>query len=88
MECMKEFREHVLEVHNKYRSEHSAKILVQDTKLDQTAQQWADYLAEKDIFEHSEGGDYGENLYAEYTSHKLKASMCQRNFLCFVLSSY
>ena len=80
---MNQFRNEVLVVHNKLRGLHDTKKLAHDPKLEQTAQQWADYLAEKDLFEHSNEGDFGENLFAEYTTEKLKKSTCQRNYYFF-----
>ncbi|ORY95871.1 CAP domain-containing protein [Syncephalastrum racemosum] len=52
-----------LQLHNKYRAQHSADPLTWSSELAQYAQKWADGC----VFEHSKG-DYGENLAQGYDS--------------------
>lgn len=59
-------------VHNFYRSIHSASALTLSRRLTCIAQRYAEYLAEKSIFQHSRNrfGNQllGENLYMEWRS--------------------
>ena len=64
------FQEESLEAHNKLRAKNCAPTLQLDEKLSQTAQQYAEYLASQNKFEHS-GNGYGENLYMMSSSAPL-----------------
>jgi uncharacterized protein YkwD len=85
---MNQFRNEVLQVHNKLRDLHDTKNLTYDSKLEKTAQLWADHLAEKGLFEHSDQDDFGENLFSRRTTEKLKKSTCHRNFYFCVLTFF
>lgn len=52
----------ILAAHNAYRRELNLPPLIWSEDLAQSAQEWADHLAEKNIFEHSKS-NYGENLW-------------------------
>lgn len=58
-----DFANDALSSHNAYRQRHGCPGLQLSSTLNNYAQQWANYLAATDTFEHS-GGQYGENLYA------------------------
>ncbi|XP_041770048.1 Golgi-associated plant pathogenesis-related protein 1-like [Anopheles merus] len=58
------FQTEVLERHNVYRARHSAQPLVLDAAICQYAQQWANYLASRNVMQHRTNNKYGENLYA------------------------
>lgn len=52
-----------MNVHNEHRRRHlNTPDLLWDKDVQQSAQEWADYLADSGTFEHSEGA-FGENLY-------------------------
>ncbi|NPA54500.1 MAG: hypothetical protein GXO21_07525 [Aquificae bacterium] len=55
--------ESALEFLNNIRAEVGVSPLEWDCKLAEEAQKWAEYLAEKGLFEHEEGSPYGENLF-------------------------
>jgi glioma pathogenesis-related protein 2 len=54
--------------HNTYRSTHHAPNLLASQDLEKSAQSWADVLAQKSLFKHSETVGVGENLYVAYTT--------------------
>ena len=64
---LNELRQEALTVHNQYRHKHKAPPLKLNTELNEIAQRYAEELAAKDIFEHSQntwkGENIGENLY-------------------------
>lgn len=54
----------IVDAHNYVRKrEHLEKLKWSDS-LAKVAQQWADHLADRDLFEHSRDSRYGENLFA------------------------
>lgn len=53
----------MLNIHNQYRSELSIAPVVWSDTLASHAQQWANYLASNQKFEHSQGTGEGENLW-------------------------
>lgn len=57
-----EQKEEILNQHNYYRQLQGAANLVWSDKLQSEAQQWANYIAKKDIMAHSKM-EYGENIY-------------------------
>lgn len=57
------FRQSILIEHNVYRFIHHAAKLTASNSLHQSAQDWADHLAKKEIFEHSDNSQVGENIY-------------------------
>ena len=48
---------------NNYRTLHKAPVLTTDSKIVTFAQNYSDFLAANNKFEHSKGSGYGENLY-------------------------
>ncbi|CAH1180815.1 unnamed protein product [Phyllotreta striolata] len=62
------FEEDFLEAHNAYRRRHGVAPLKLDRKLCKYSQEWASYLAQKNILEHRPGSNYGENIYCLYSS--------------------
>lgn len=62
------FEEDFLEAHNSYRRRHGVAPLQLDKKLCKYSQEWASYLAQKNILEHRPGSNYGENIYCLYSS--------------------
>ncbi|MEM8641221.1 MAG: CAP family protein [Cyanobacteria bacterium P01_G01_bin.54] len=61
------FRAAALDAHNAYRAEHQSPALGSSAALNEAAQDWAETLAKKGEFQHSDSDD-GENLYVEYTT--------------------
>jgi glioma pathogenesis-related protein 2 len=59
-------RRSILTEHNVYRSIHHSAALTSSNSLHKSAQDWANHLAKKDIFEHSDNSQVGENIYASY----------------------
>ncbi|XP_057336425.1 uncharacterized protein LOC130674985 [Microplitis mediator] len=57
------FSSEILEYHNRYRSQHESPDLAIDDRLNKFAQEWAEDLAKRDIFERRPNNSYGENLY-------------------------
>lgn len=55
--------ETLLSRHNAYRQELGIPPLQWSDTLAQSAQQWADHLAQTNSFQHSQTGGYGENLW-------------------------
>ena len=51
-----------LAAHNQLRAMHSSPDLVLDSELNKIAQEYAEFLANYNVFKHSTSG-YGENLY-------------------------
>jgi uncharacterized protein YkwD len=54
--------------HNEYRALHGVGKLKWNAKVAKFAQNYCNYLAANDKFEHSEDNDYGENLYKSWGS--------------------
>jgi uncharacterized protein YkwD len=65
-QCVDEFRQAALELHNEFRTVHNAPYLREFNNLDNGAQNYAEYLAANEIFEHSNARGLGENLYMSY----------------------
>ena len=65
-----DFVQDSLQAHNKYRTKHHAPPLKINSELNRIAQQYANYLAQNDCFQHSDneyrGESLGENLYMCY----------------------
>jgi len=61
---LKQYRKQCLEQINKYRSRHGVSAMVMDEEINRYAQDWADYLAQRSMFEHRKEHKYGENLGA------------------------
>ena len=62
----------MLRAHNLYRSRHCAPPLTLDDNLSRSAQKYAEQLSKTDRFEHSNGEDYGENLYKMTSTRKIE----------------
>ncbi|CAF2466694.1 unnamed protein product [Rotaria sp. Silwood2] len=56
------FQDETLQHHNKLRTRNCVSPLQLDNNLSLTAQNYAEYLASRNLFQHSNNG-YGENLY-------------------------
>ena len=65
---MKQFQKDALSFHNSNRSKHGVDLLRLSDDLCKTAQEWAERLAKKDLFEHSKRTDIGENVAMHYSS--------------------
>ena len=59
---LEDYRHDQLKKHNYYRRGHGASGLVIDEKINNHAQEWAEYLASKGSFYHRPNNQYGENL--------------------------
>ncbi len=58
--------------HNQLRAKHCVPPLVLDDVLNQVAQNYSEYLAANNLFQHSYN-EYGENLYSMDSSAAIKA---------------
>ncbi|XP_071948293.1 uncharacterized protein [Antedon mediterranea] len=65
---LKTFRKDALNSHNAYRSTHKAPALKESSELTKMAQEWAEHLATKGLFEHRDSSDTGENIAMHYSS--------------------
>jgi len=63
-----QFQVMALKFHNQYRSKHRVSPLQLDSKLCEVAQEYADFLATTNQFEHSGDSVHGENLYWGWSS--------------------
>jgi len=61
-----------LAYHNQLRAKHCVPALVLDDVLNQVAQNYSEYLAANNLFQHSYN-EYGENLYSMDSSAAIKA---------------
>ena len=59
--CLSSINTAYLNAHNKIRANHNAAALKYNSQITDTAQNYANYLATNNIFEHS-GNGLGENL--------------------------
>ncbi|CAF0948842.1 unnamed protein product [Rotaria sp. Silwood1] len=64
------FQAETLQRHNELRARHCAPPLQLDNNLSTIAQNYAEYLASRNLFQHSNNG-YGENLYMMSSSSSL-----------------
>ncbi|EDX78347.1 SCP-like extracellular protein, putative [Coleofasciculus chthonoplastes PCC 7420] len=62
------FRSTALSQHNTYRNTHNSPDMTLSDSLNDSAQNWADYLATNGVFEHSNSSGVGENIYVSYTT--------------------
>jgi uncharacterized protein YkwD len=74
--CQKDFQAQSLIEHNNYRALHRSPALVSSSTLQQTAQKYAEYLANYDIFQHSGASNLGENLALIWSSSVTQLSTC------------
>ena len=73
---MADFRAASLKAHNNYRAAHSTAALKQNASIDATALNYANYLGQNDLFEHSEAEGLGENLAASWSSDTPDLNNC------------
>lgn len=68
----------ILQAHNSYRAIHGVSPLSLDQGALNQATKWANYLAQNNLFDHSTGSGYGENLFkswgASYTEQQVTES--------------
>jgi len=62
-QCVDEFRQAILEAHNEYRANCGVSNLRENSQLDDESQNYAAYLAQNNILEHSGANKVGENLH-------------------------
>ena len=74
--CLNAFRATALATHNILRRRHGESTLIENSDLDKSALDYANYLAAKDIFQHSGVAGRGENLYVSYAQDDLTSSQC------------
>jgi len=65
------FRQQALNKHNEYRRKHCVPVMTLDSNLNSVAQQYAQYLAKNNLFQHSGKQGMGENLYMSSTTGQL-----------------
>lgn len=64
-----DFNEAVLKSHNQYRAKHGVPPLKLSKKLNKAAEGWAKSIAKKDHMENNPSREYGENIYAKWSSN-------------------
>ena len=62
--CRPHWAGEMVDAHNHVRQRVHVEKLKWSEGLAKVAQQWADHLADRDLFEHSRDSRYGENLFA------------------------
>ena len=77
---LRQFRRIVLVEHNKHRIQHDTPLLTPTQTIDESAQNWANFLASENLFKHSKNRRYGENLYALYTTEESSNALCSSNY--------
>ncbi|CAF1382972.1 unnamed protein product [Didymodactylos carnosus] len=65
------FRQQALDAHNQYRRKHCVPVMTLDSNLNNKAQQYAQYLAQNNVFQHSNHQGMGENLWMISTTGEL-----------------
>ncbi|CAF1187536.1 unnamed protein product [Didymodactylos carnosus] len=65
------FRQQALDAHNLYRRKHCVQQMTLDSYLNSVAQEYAEYLAQNNLFQHSNHQGMGENLYMTSTTGQL-----------------
>ena len=73
---MADFRAASLSAHNTYRAAHSTAALSQDASIDATALNYANYLGQNDLFQHSNAKGLGENLASSWSSNTPDLNNC------------
>uniref|UniRef100_A0A182W810 SCP domain-containing protein n=1 Tax=Anopheles minimus TaxID=112268 RepID=A0A182W810_9DIPT len=68
------FQLEVLQRHNVLRAKHSAVPLQLDASMCQYAQQWANYIASRNVMQHRSNNKYGENIYASFGRTKISGT--------------
>jgi len=66
--CLSDVNKAYLNVHNKLRANHNAVALQNNAQINEIAQNYANYLATNNIFEHSITPGLGENLAWSFSS--------------------
>ncbi|XP_033332223.2 uncharacterized protein LOC117223804 [Megalopta genalis] len=61
-----DFADRLLELHNRYRQTHNSPPLEIIDELSESAQKWADRLAEEGMLVYKSDPDYGENIFAGF----------------------
>jgi hypothetical protein len=76
---IRKFRKRVLNLHNSYRNLHDTIPLLEDTSLNQSAQNLAKYIAQNGLNPHLYDCNqtYGENISVSYTNKPLSAKLCK-----------
>ena len=65
---LQQFRDEMLQAHNKYRAQHCVEPLTLDDELNDEAQKYAEYLLSINRLEHAKLSGVGENLYGGSTA--------------------
>ncbi|CAF1036049.1 unnamed protein product [Didymodactylos carnosus] len=65
------FRQQALDAHNLYRRKYCVQQMTLDSYLNSVAQEYAQYLAQNNLFQHSNHQGMGENLYMTSTTGQL-----------------
>ena len=73
-----------LDAHNAYRIKHGAVALKQNATISGIAQKYANYLATKNLFEHSGAKGFGENLAYSSSSKAPNLTKCDTLASSFV----
>ena len=75
-QCMAEFQNEMLIAHNFYRAHHGAKPLVLNQHLIKKAQEYANQLAQTNVFQHGDDEGIGQNLSYWWNSEVNELSNC------------
>lgn len=80
-----DFQQQALDQHNYYRQLHCTVGMTLNSSLNTIAQNYAEYLAANNIFNHSQTPGLGENLYYRYSSAGI-SSLNGKNDLFFIFN--
>ncbi|RZC43032.1 uncharacterized protein BDFB_013077 [Asbolus verrucosus] len=64
-----DFQAECLKAHNEYRKRHGVPPLKLDKDMCKVSQQWANHLISRNMLQHSNNSDYGENLFCMTSSN-------------------
>ena len=74
--CQQTYQMACLREHNRYRAMHHVPSLRSNKKLQRIAQNYAQYLSDNNIFEHSKANGIGENLAYSWSSKAKQLRDC------------
>ncbi|KAJ8948337.1 hypothetical protein NQ318_019322 [Aromia moschata] len=64
-----DFQIECLQAHNEYRNKHGVPPLKLSKEMSKISQEWANYLIKKNVLQHSNNREYGENLFCIQSSN-------------------
>lgn len=81
-DCMNKIRKDVIDAHNSYRYKHRSSKIFENQALHETAQTYANQMANTDTFAHSTNRvSTGENLFFEQNENPVSDIVCSSKIL-------